>query len=223
MDPTVEIRKRGPTKNPNAKEIRKHRAREKYAEKKIARELAECVRDGFPDVFPVHLTEAMTNLVERVNEDRRASIQNQKTQKRKRKRKREEILDNTGTVESTETPKLQTEPRFIMQLHPDLAHKYENFEEMRKLPRVHLLNRFMANSFKGLICYGIVVEYDRGGDRYLVAYDDREKNYVPWTSLSWLILSERHVDKAKIIQLRNCVEHGEYIQYKKITNTMGSL
>ena len=219
MDPPVEIRKRGPTKNPNAKEIRKHRAREKYAEKKVARELAECVRDGFPDVFPVHLTEAMTNLVERVNDDRRASIQNQKTQKRKR----EKILDNTGTVESTETPKLQTEPRFIMQLHPDLAHKYENFEEMRKLPRVHLLNRFMANSFNGLICYGIVVEYDRGGDRYLVAYDDREKNYVPWTSLSWLILSERHVDKAKIIQLRNCVEHGEYIQYKKITNTMGSL
>jgi len=219
MDPPVEIRKRGPTKNPNAKEIRKHRAREKYAEKKVARELAECVRDGFPDVFPVHLTEAMTNLVERVNDDRRASIQNQKTQKRKR----EEIFDNTGTVESTETPKLQTEPRFIMQLHPDLAHKYENFEEMRKLPRVHLLNRFMANSFNGLICYGIVVEYDRGGDRYLVAYDDREKNYVPWTSLSWLILSERHVDKAKIIQLRNCVEHGEYIQYKKITNTMGSL
>jgi hypothetical protein len=219
MDPLVEIRKRGPTKNPNAKEIRKHRARVKYAEKKIDRELAECLHDGFPDEFPVHLTEAMTNLVERVNEDRRASIQNQKTQKRKH----EKISDYTGTVESTETPKLQPEPRFIMQLHPDLAHKYENFEEMRKLPRVHLLNRFMANSFNGLICYGIVVEYDRGGDRYLVAYDDREKNYVPWTSLSWLILSERHVDKVKIIQLRNCVEHGEYIQYKKIRDTMGSL
>ena len=143
----------------------------------------------------------------------------QKTQKRNR----EEVSDHTGTGENSETLKRQPKPRFIMQLHPDLADKYENFNEMRRLSRESLVNRFMANSFGGLICYGIVVEYDRDGDRYLVAYHDGDWNYVPWTSLSWLILSEKHVEESKIIQLRDCVESREYIHYNKIKNTMGSL
>ena len=107
-------------------------------------------------------------------------------------------------------------------LDPRLADKVEKEEDMQKLPRNALLNRFMGNKFKGKnyedeIHYGIVVEYRPLLDQYLVAYDDRTYNSVSWESLCRYIIKVGHMEKPTMDLLENCLETEDYKTYNKFT------
>ena len=107
-------------------------------------------------------------------------------------------------------------------LDPRLADKVEIEEEMQKLPRNALLNRFMGNKFKGKnyldeIHYGIIVEYIPLLNQYLVAYDDRTYNFVSWASLCRYIIKVGHMEETTMDLLKTCLETEDYKTYNRFT------
>jgi hypothetical protein len=212
--------KPGPPKNPKAHEIEIRQQKERRVRDSIIREV---------------IADEVAILMQELKDERRLYAESQAAERRKLKAvksKRDVKVQNpqkpiaveiSASGERIEILARELPGEIVyVPLDPRLADKVEKEEDMQKLPRNALLNRFMGNKFKGKnyldeIHYGIIVEYIPLLNQYLVAYDDRTYNFVSWASLCRYIIKVGHMEKTTMDLLKTCLETEDYKTYNRFT------
>ena len=212
--------KPGPPKNPKAHEIEIRQQKERRVRDSIIREV---------------IADEVAILMQELKDERRLYAESQAAERRKLKAvksKRDVKVQNpqkpiaveiSASGERIEILARELPGEIVyVPLDSRLAVKVEKEEDMQKLPRNALLNRFMGNKFKGKndddeIHYGIVVEYIPFLNQYLIAYDDRTYNFVSWASLCRYIIKVGHMEKTTMDLLKTCLETEDYKTYNRFT------
>ena len=227
----VRMLKPGPQKNPRAHEIEIQQQRERRFRDSVIKEMiADEVSIIWRELEEEQLLFAKFLAAERLKDELKRQKEKSLAEKSRRNVKFQNpqkpiAVEISASGERSEILVRETrgEPVYVP-LDARLADKVENRLDMQLLPKNVLVNRFMGNKFEGKnyddeIHYGIVVEYNPRLDRYLVAYDDRTYNFVPWASLCCYIIKEGHMEKSTTEKLKVCLETEAYRTYQWFTNT----